>query len=242
MSQNPPFAYYSPGAEEDEQNLKHLFKALSFKVVIRRDLTSHKLEKVAQEFGAVNHSAYNAFVFIVMSHEGDRDCILGVDERETTVKNLMFEYQGKKCPSLRHKPKVFIIQSCRGCRVDTDTCSMSSSANDINSQVVATTFHAQASTQPFHTAFSPDSTLPRSVFPPEADFVLAFASTPGYVSYRDLARGTWFIQALVEVMRGYHHRHHFLDMLTEVTRLVVKHGNSVQVPAPMDTLTKLLCL
>ena len=181
-------------AEEDEQNLKHLFKVFSFKVVIRRDLTSHKLEKVAQEFGAVNHSAYNAFVFIVMSHGGDRDCILGVDERETTVKNLMFEYQGKKCPSLRHKPKVFIIQSCRGRRVDTDTCSMSSSANDINSQVVATTFHEQASTQPFHTAFSPDSTLPRSVFPPESDFVLSFATAPGYVSYRDPARGTWFIQ------------------------------------------------
>ena len=183
-----------PGAIEDENCLKLQFRTLFFKVIIWRDLTSHELERVAQKFGATNHKAYDAFVFIVMSHGGDRDCILGVDGRETTMKNLMFEYQGKKCPSLRHKPKVFIIQSCRGRRVDTDTCSMSSSANDINSQVVATTFHEQASTQPFHTAFSPDSTLPRSVFPPESDFVLSFATAPGYVSYRDPARGTWFIQ------------------------------------------------
>ena len=47
---------------------------------------------------------------------------------------------------------------------------------------------------------------------------------------------------LVEVINKYHRRHHFLEILTEVTRLVVKRGNSVQVPAPMDTLTKFLYL
>ena len=183
-----------PGAVEDERSLQLLFRTLFFEVIIRRDLTSHELEKVAQKFGAANHKAYNAFVFIVMSHGGDRDCILGVDGRETTVKNLMCEFRENKCPPLKHKPKAFIIQTCRGCRDNADN-STSSPVNDINlQQKVVTTSQAQISSQPCDTAFVTDCTLPRSVFPPEADFVLAFATAPGYVSYRDPDNGTWFIQ------------------------------------------------
>ena len=122
-----------PGAVEDERSLQLLFRTLFFEVIIRRDLTSHELEKVAQKFGAANHKAYNAFVFIVMSHGGDRDCILGVDGRETTVKNLMCEFRENKRPSLKHKPEAFIIQTCRGCRDNTDYL-ISSPANDINLQ------------------------------------------------------------------------------------------------------------
>ncbi|RMX57946.1 hypothetical protein pdam_00024050 [Pocillopora damicornis] len=198
-----------PGADIDERSLQLLFKTLLFEVIIRRDLMKHELEKVAQDFGEANHEAYNAFVFIVMSHGEDRDCILGVDGR--------------------------------GCQRGADN-SMPSSANDISLQVVTTSSREQKSSQPCGTAYSTDSTLPRSVFPPEADFVLAFATAPGYVSYRDPHHGARFIQDLVEVINKYHRRHHFLEILTEVTRLVVERGNSVQVPAPMDTLTKFLYL
>ena len=198
-----------PGAVQDELSLKHLFRGLTFRVIIRRNLTSHKMEKVARKFGAANHVAYNAFVFIVMSHGEDRDCILGKDGRETTVKNLMFEFVKNKCPSLRDKPKVFIIQTCRGGRYDA-VSSVSSPANDSNSLVVATTSQAQISSQPCGTAFSTDSTLPRSVFPPEADFVLAFATAPGYVSHRNRRHGTWFIQVRNRKKRKQHVTFRFL--------------------------------
>ena len=46
----------------------------------------------------------------------------------------------------------------------------------------------------------------------------------------------------MKVINKYHRRHHFLEILTEVTRLVVERGKPVQVPAPMDTLTKFLYL
>ena len=105
----------------------------------------------------------------------------------------MSEFRENKCLSLKHKPKVFIIQTCRGCQRGADN-SMPSSANDISLQVVTTSSREQKSSQPCGTAFSTDSTLPRSVFPPEADFVLAFATAPGYVSYRDPHHGAWFIQ------------------------------------------------
>ena len=97
-------------AEEDERNLKQLFKDLFFRVIVKRDLTKYQMENIAADYGAKDHSTFDAFVMIVMSHGGDRDCILGVNGRETSVKNFMIEFQEPKCPSLKETPKVFIIQ------------------------------------------------------------------------------------------------------------------------------------
>ena len=182
-----------PGAVIDKDRLQLLFNNLLFEVTIKEDLTSQELVDAAIEFGAKDHENYNAFVFIVMSHGGDGDCILGVDGRETTVKNLMSEFHGGRCPSLKDKPKVFIIQACRGPQEDTDFAK-SSSGNDFNLQEVPTTSQAQISSQPYDTALSTDSTLSRSVFLPDADFVVAFATAPGYAAYRDSDKGSWFIQ------------------------------------------------
>ena len=143
------------------------------------------MEDVAEKYGCqTDHSAFNAFVMVVMSHGEDNDCILGVDGRKVFVKDLMVQFQERKCPSLKEKPKVFIIQACRGSRREVYKKSCS---------------HAVASTSTdeddeHYDSFSPDSTLPRSVFPREFDFVLAFATVPGYVSWRSPKDGTFFIQ------------------------------------------------
>ena len=143
------------------------------------------MEDVAEKYGCqTDHSAFNAFVMIVMSHGEDNDCILGVDGRKVFVKDLMVQFQERKCPSLKEKPKVFIIQACRGSRreVYKNSCS----------QAVAST--STDEDDEHYDSFSPDSTLPRSVFPREFDFVLAFATVPGYVSWRSPKDGTFFIQ------------------------------------------------
>ena len=101
------------GASKDEDSLKKLFTDLKFKVVIKRDLDKHEIEKVAEKFAEKDHREFGAFVFILMSHGADRDCILGVRGRRTSVENLMVEFQVRNCPSLKGKPKVFIIQTCR---------------------------------------------------------------------------------------------------------------------------------
>lgn len=181
-----------PGAEEDERNLKQLFKGLFFKVIVERNLTKHQMERVAVKYGAIDHSKFDAFVMIVMSHGVDRDCILGVDGRDTPVKNLMVEFQELKCPSLKKKPKVFIIQTCRG-SLD-EVCLMSTSPAGKVSLQAGTSTSAPVDNEPCDASPSSESTLPRSVFPREFDFVLAFATVPGYVSFRSKVHGTFFIQ------------------------------------------------
>ena len=180
------------GATEDEKSLKELFTALKFTVVIRKDLNKHEIERVAETFGRKDHREFGAFVFILMSHGGDRDCILGVESRKTTVENLMVEFQARKCPSLTGKPKVFIIQTCRGL-LDNVSGTFTTSIGSIDTQAMLST-SPMADTQFCDPPFSSDSALPRSVFPSEADFLLAFATVPGYVSFRFPESGTFFIQ------------------------------------------------
>ena len=186
------------GASKDEDSLKTLFTDLKFRVVIERDLDKHEIERVAERFAKKDHREFGAFVFILMSHGGNRDCILGVQGRRTSVENLMVEFQARNCPSLEGKPKVFIIQTCRGFR-DCINETFVSPVGSIQSQDVLSTSpseDAQSSGSPF----TADSSLSRSVFPTEADFLLAFATVPGFVSFRFTEFGTIFIQVRMSFM------------------------------------------
>lgn len=143
------------------------------------------MEDVAEKYGCqTDHSTFNAFVMIVMSHGEDNDCILGVDGKRVFVKDLMVQFQELKCPSLKEKPKVFIIQACRGSRKEVYKKSWS--------QAVTST--SADEDDDIYDSFSPDSTFPRSVFPREFDFVLSFAIVPGYVSYRSEEHSAFFVQ------------------------------------------------
>lgn len=103
------------GGELDEKMLLDLFNMLSFEVCIKNDLKYNEMLEAAEEFASLDHSDYDAFVMIVMSHGGDGDTILGVrGKHKITVKELMAEFKINRCPSLAGKPKIFIVQACRG--------------------------------------------------------------------------------------------------------------------------------
>jgi len=162
------------GAEFDERDLEKLFNELLFTVYVEKDLRCEEMRKVAAEFAAKDHSQFDAFVFIVMSHGGDQDVIYGVDNRYIRVEDLMIDFTAANCPALQNKPKLFFIQTCRGPSREW----LSPTPGGAHSDAV----------------LSPDSTLSRSVCPQEADFLLAFATAPGYVAWRDPQRGSRFIQ------------------------------------------------
>lgn len=162
------------GSEIDERNLKELFQELSFTVHVKNDLTWDQMRLVATEFAKKDHSEFDAFVFIIMSHGGKKDVIQGVRGRSVEIENLMCEFTSANCPTLGNKPKLFIIQTCRGRRRSTVPGVMGDAVSD--------------------TEFSPDSTLSKSVSPPEADFLLAFSTAPGYVAFRKKDSGSPFVQ------------------------------------------------
>jgi len=79
--------------------------------------------------------------------------------------------------------------------------------------------------------------------PAEADFLLAYSTIPGYVSWRDHQDGSWFVSTLVSVFMEMSATEHLLDMLTEVNRRVAEElvsGKHKQVPEPVTRLRKRL--
>ncbi|WP_425460961.1 caspase family protein, partial [Lacisediminihabitans profunda] len=72
--------------------------------------------------------------------------------------------------------------------------------------------------------------------PTEADFVLAYATVPGYVSWRNSEYGSWFIKAFVDTMYEMASKEHLMDILVEVNRRVAEEfqskGRNKQIPSP----------
>lgn len=83
------------------------------------------------------------------------------------------KFNAERCPSLANKPKIFLVQACRG--------SEEGEFPGPNDQQITDNIVS-------------DSTLPRSRLPKESDFLLAYGSVPGYVSYRRPDSGSFFIQ------------------------------------------------
>ena len=194
-----------------------LFHELDFTVKEYTDLSQHEMENqfnTASE--KTDHTSYDMFVSVVMSHGGAQDKIFGSDGNYTTVERLMASFLPSKCPSLSGKPKLFFFQSCRGPGEQTQAPQPGESK----------AFDWRA-----------DSTLSSTTFPHEADFLLAFSTPPGYVAYRSERSGSIYIQILVDTLRKYHSTTHLLDMLTEVNRRVAEKG-AKQIAAPAHTLRR----
>ena len=171
------------GAEIDERKLKELFRDdLFFKVEGEKDLKSYDMGRVAAEVAQKVPKESDAFVFIIMSHGGHKEVIQGVDGNTLPIENLMNEFSPRKCPALKNKPKLFIIQSCRGSRKSNVSTDMS----DVD----------------YDPDFLPDSTLSKGVCPFEADFLLAFSTAPDYVAHRNKS-GSPFVQVCSIGRTGY---------------------------------------
>lgn len=98
-------------------------------------------------------------------------CGVWIYNRYASIQEIMFEFKAMRCPTLRNKPKLFFMQCCRGSSEE-----FLSVANRHCDNLLS------------------DSTLAQSACPQEADFLLAFASAPGYVAYRNPEGGSVFIQ------------------------------------------------
>lgn len=197
----------------DEQGLHDLFQdELHFEVHVFNDKKYFEMQQLCEEFAKRSHDNYDAFVCIIMAHGGSGDSIEGVDGRTIGLQQLMSEFTPVRCPSLAGKPKVFIVQACRGRMQDQ--------------------FH-DGEEQADSGSSSADSTLALSRYPLECDFLLAFATVPGYVAFRD-NHGSLFIQALIETIKADKARKDLLGMLTTVTKRVTDISN--QVPNPTHTL------
>ncbi|RXN33661.1 caspase-6-like isoform X2 [Labeo rohita] len=147
------------------------------------------------------------------------------------IKEITDLFKGDKCRSLVGKPKIFILQACRGDKHDDPVTPMDAVDSQMDNEVVVDVGSL--------------CTLPAG-----ADFIMCYSVAEGYYSHRETVRGSWYIQDLCEVLGRYGSTLEFTDILTLVNRKVAyrsvensKDRSAIgkkQVPCFASMLTKKL--
>ena len=101
------------GSEKDVEALEMLFKALSFEVIIERNLEKEEILQVLDDVANVNHTAYNCFVLCLMSH-GKEELFYCSDGKTVPFEIIYDLFSSSSCRTLKGKPKLIFIQACRG--------------------------------------------------------------------------------------------------------------------------------
>lgn len=184
------------GTDVDCQSLYMLFTEMGFNTQIFSDVTTQQMESAMVNVGKTNHSDADCFACAVLSH-GEEGFVYGVNG-PIQIEKLVGPIKGHRCPSLAGKPKIVFIQACRGTQLDEGV--------EVADALGVTESDAE------------EVEIRR--IPTEADFLMAYSVVPGFYAWRNSTRGSWFIQALVEVLRENWKRMDLLSMMTRVNKKV----------------------
>ncbi|NWZ51212.1 CASPA protein, partial [Haliaeetus albicilla] len=212
------------GSCKDAGELERVFTWLGLDVRTYTDLTSQEIKDLMRTWQRLqDHKDRDCFICCILSH-GESGAIYGKDEELVSIRMIMSHFTAKQCPQLAEKPKLFFIQACQG--------------KEIQCPV-----YVEADARIPDLSSMQQSISPSESIPEEADFLLGMATIDGYVSFRHIQQGAWYIQALCSklqllVPRG----EDILSILTEVNedvgRRVDRLGTKKQMPQPAYTLRR----
>ena len=203
---NEQFAKQSEreGTAIDERNLTHTFRFLGYKVEVHRDLKAEKMLAIMTEVGSRNHSHYDSFVCCILSH-GKEGHVYGTNSVMVSLDDLSKKVDANHCPSLGGKPKLFFLQACRG-KMKEESVRVRTDAGDKPPQP------SQVLTDSgIRVATDSDTIIPSST-----DFFFGYATPLGFVAWRDLDNGSWYISELCRVLCELSTHASLNDIMTKV--------------------------
>nr|XP_005293940.1 caspase-7 isoform X3 [Chrysemys picta bellii]XP_042711209.1 caspase-7 isoform X3 [Chrysemys picta bellii] len=212
------------GTDKDAGALFKCFRSLGFEVDIYNDQCRDDMKKLLKQAADENHDDAACFACIFLSH-GEEGYIYGTDGM-LEIKDLTTFFRGDKCKTLIGKPKLFFIQACRGSTFDDGIQTDSGLADD--TEVT--------------------DANPRYKIPVEADFLFAYSTVPGYFSWRNPGRGSWFVQSLCSILNDHGKQLEIMQILTRVNYMVAtnyesqsddpRYSEKKQIPCVVSMLTK----
>uniref|UniRef100_A0A3B3U032 Caspase 9, apoptosis-related cysteine peptidase n=1 Tax=Poecilia latipinna TaxID=48699 RepID=A0A3B3U032_9TELE len=108
------------GSNIDSEKLERRFLALNFTVEVKTNLKQRQIRHELSALSKKDHSQYDCCVVIMLSHGTEVNhsrfpgAVYGTDGSHITVQDITTLFNGKNCPSLQGKPKLFFIQACGG--------------------------------------------------------------------------------------------------------------------------------
>nr|XP_057919790.1 caspase-3b [Doryrhamphus excisus]XP_057919791.1 caspase-3b [Doryrhamphus excisus]XP_057919792.1 caspase-3b [Doryrhamphus excisus] len=206
------------GTDVDAAIAMKTFSELGYSIKVATDQTVKQMTNLILSASQEDHSSSASFVCVLLSH-GDEGVIFGTDGFEQ-LENLTRPFKGHRCKTLVGKPKLFFIQACRGSALDDGTNYEADSNEEQTSERI----------------------------PVEADFLYAYSTAPGYYSWRNTQSGSWFMQALCDMLQRHKGELELMQIMTRVNHKVAMHFESSsnlpgfsgkkQIPCIVSMLTK----
>ncbi|GMS84745.1 hypothetical protein PENTCL1PPCAC_6920 [Pristionchus entomophagus] len=193
------------GTKADVNALHSLFSTkLGYDVQVQENLTGKDLmHKIKSFASSPDHAFRSSAVLCILTH-GEHDVLYGVDDQVVNVHLLLSFFNSHNAPHLAGKPKIILLQACRGDKKDLGYDEMDSG------RPLA-----------FLNCFGGEGgMMTRNKRPVEADILVAYATPAHYVSWRNSEKGSWFIQSFVEVVDKKSHNSDLLSILTQVNAKV----------------------
>lgn len=184
------------GADKDELSMEVLLKGLGYTVITLRDLSAQGMLAAIRDFAQREEHAASDSCFVVLMSHGDASGICGVfdsfeneDEEDIFQTDEIFNcLNTPNCARLRDKPKIILIQACRGDK---------EGSVDVQDAVPRRN---------------------RAKEHREKDFCCLRSCTPDTVSYRNKENGSHFIQDVVEIFNQHAHQDDIEELFRKVLK------------------------
>ncbi|XP_039110315.1 caspase-1-like isoform X1 [Hyaena hyaena] len=219
------------GAEFDIKGMRRLLTDLGYSVHLEEELDAKEMESALRAFAArPEHKSSDSTFLVFMSH-GILSGICGTKHSPENPDVLAYDtifqiFNNRHCLSLKDKPKVIIVQACRGENLGELLVSDSPAApTERISQMGSILSQIGDSLE--------DDAIHRVHV--EKDFIAFCSSTPHNVSWRDVNKGSLFITQLITCFQKYSWCCH----LEEVFRKVQQSFEKPNVRAQMPTIERL---
>ncbi|XP_020786173.1 caspase-6 [Boleophthalmus pectinirostris] len=218
------------GTNSDRYNLEKRLSALNFEVKTYENYKQMEILDILCEAAQANHADADCFMLVFLSH-GEQDHIYAYDGK-ISIQDITAMFKGDKCQSLAGKPKIIMLQACRGDKHDNPV----KPSDDVDNMMKTNEVVVDASA--VHT------------LPAGADFIMCYSVAEGYYSHRETIHGSWYIQDFCELLEKYGDSLEFTELLTLVNRKVSMRSvdtcndrsaiGKKQVPCFASMLTKKL--
>lgn len=237
------------GSDVDCERLQRRFQDLNFIVEVKKNLKQRQIKHELSALSKEDHSDFDCCVVIILSHGTEVShnrfpgAVYGVDGLSVPVQHVTNFLNGRHCPSLQGKPKLFFIQACGGGEKDTGfelspetEVAPSGGGEDDQTDAIPTS----SSSDSLSTSDEVDA---RATLPTPSDILVSYSTFPGYVSWRDPKLGSWYVETLDRVLAENAASDDLVTMLMIVNNEVSQNsarGRFKQMPGSFNFLRKML--
>ncbi|CAH0403073.1 unnamed protein product [Chilo suppressalis] len=185
------------GTDQDVKALKETFSKFNFEVTLENDLNKDEIMAALEKFSSQDFTDYGCVAVVVLTHGLKNGLIRAKDDAYSELE-IINHFKVDKRPTLITKPKLVIIQACRG-------------SESIKGVPVGTEVQAK-----IRKDF--DEKVEPYTLPVEADMLIVHSSFIGKPAHRHESQGSWFIQSLCKQVNKLAPTLDFESILIEMKR------------------------